>query len=579
MPVRLRFRLRAKTAPHCKVARQMRRRRAVSCLNRLAEELMLSVPPLRVKERSAALVTRRIRMLEPQCQAGGLPHKLREAVELWSGSGGKLLRDIVPPQEDSTTQDPQDDSAGIPAPLPLHKVLDSNFRLKSLAFMVTYNSSGFSKETWPAFHKHVRKLARSISARAWAANWEQSLEAQGGARFHGHGYFFWTDGLGYNRRNTDELVFEDVRPRIDVCTAKGPKFRESACRGLWYVSIFKKGTCTNATNYPPWRQYTPKGGWLEDLWGAHKLTHDQYLNLSAQYGRGHSSRRRDALDALRDERESKVRKLVESELEMMVQQKRIKEAKKFENVEEFAKLFSGAPRFRRPILAIIGGTNLGKSMLAADVLRKVAREVGMDGIQGDVDFPFLEVTVEDSMSVDLGDLDVCVHAGVLFDGVVDAFFLKNNREVLQGTPKVCKGGKSGTMIYAYPFTLCRRAVVATFDLSAANLNLFHTDHWLSDQRNVIQLHLNSPAWGGASALPVQAVIQPRALMASWTVGQLAEFLVNEDMCGPAEALRTAGVNGADFLVWGTPAELQADMRLAPFTARKLIASRVVFLAR
>ena len=50
------------------------------------------------------------------------------------------------------------------------------------------------------------------------------------------------------------------------------------------------------------------------------------------------------------------------------------------------------------------------------------------------------------------------------------------------------------MRYAYPYTLCRRGVVATFDLTAAGLDLFQTDHWLSDERNVIQLHLQTPAW-------------------------------------------------------------------------------------
>ena len=36
------------------------------------------------------------------------------------------------------------------------------------------------------------------------------------------------------------------------------------------------------------------------------------------------------------------------------------------------------------------------------------------------------------------------------------------------------------MMYAYPFTLARRAVVATMDLSARNLHLLRTDHWLSE---------------------------------------------------------------------------------------------------
>ena len=80
------------------------------------------------------------------------------------------------------------------------------------------------------------------------------------------------------------------------------------------------------------------------------------------------------------------------------------------------------------------------------------------------------------------------HSGVLLDGMSDVLILKRNREVLQGRPKVTKGGRSATMVYSYPYTLCRRAVVVTFDLAAANLHLLRTDHWLQNPHNVIQLH-------------------------------------------------------------------------------------------
>ena len=72
--------------------------------------------------------------------------------------------------------------------------------------------------------------------------------------------------------------------------------------------------------------------------------------------------------------------------------------------------------------------------------------------------------------------------------------LKQARETLQGRPKVVNGAKSMMMKYSYPFTLCRRGVLAMMDLSAENLNLLESDHWLADRRNVIQLHLTSAAY-------------------------------------------------------------------------------------
>ena len=185
--------------------------------------------------------------------------------------------------------------------------------------------------------------------------------------------------------------------------------------------------------------------------------------------------------------------------------------------------------------------------------------------------------MENSSGLDLADFDVCKHSGVLLDGVGDVMFLKKNREVLQGRPKLCKGGKSGTMIYSHAFSLSRRAVVATFDLSAANLRMLRTDHWLSDARNVVQLHLSEPAWECGAAQLVAPTLTPREKMASWTVDELADFLADEDLQGPADAFKNAGVNGADFLAWATATELQADLRIAPFTAKKLIATRDAYL--
>ena len=83
------------------------------------------------------------------------------------------------------------------------------------------------------------------------------------------------------------------------------------------------------------------------------------------------------------------------------------------------------------------------------------------------------------------------------------------------------------MVYAYTYTLCRRAVVATFDLSALNLYLFKRDHWLADARNVIQLHLASPAWdtgAGTGGTPVS----PTEQMRSWTVAETVRFLEGRD---------------------------------------------------
>lgn len=479
--------------------------------------------------------------------------------------------DVPPALEDEDN----DGSADVPVPpqVGFHRVLDASFVLHSHAFMLTYNSRKFTPATWPAFRGRMRRLHLAFQSKAWAANLEESLHASDTGpqkTYHMHAYFYWADGVGLYRRNTDELVFEDVRPRVDVNTAMAPKtFYTAACHGLWYVTLKKKGTQKSATNFHPWIQYTPKAIWLQELWAAHKLSHEQFLKYSDQFGSGHSNRRRDALDALRDEREASVQGHVEKELGLLQKAKMFKEVRQFDVVDSFVAYFIGGPHFRRPILVVVGGTNLGKSMLAARILQRIADALGVSG--------FLEVTVEGSDALDLAELDHRKHAGVILDGVGDTMFLKRHREVLQGRPKVCKGGKSETMMYSYPFSLCKRAIVATFDLSAANLALLKTDHWLSDSKNVLQLHLTEPAWETSSPDASLAPRGPRDTLKEWTVDELATFLEGEDLRGPAAALRTAGVNGSDFLSWTNESDMANDLRLTPFAARKLLACREKFL--
>ena len=137
---------------------------------------------------------------------------------------------------------------------------------------------------------------------------------------------------------------------------------------------------------------------------------------------------------------------------------------------------------------------MGKSLLARHVLLRVADRLGLKD--------FLEVTVEMMQTLDLADFDLRVHGGVLLDGVGDAMTLKLNREALQGRPKVCKGAKSATNVYAYDYSFCRCGIVATFDLSAQHLDAFHTDHWLSNALNVIVLQLTEKAYRDAPVLPL-----------------------------------------------------------------------------
>ena len=162
---------------------------------------------------------------------------------------------------------------------------------------------------------------------------------------------------------------------------------------------------------------------------------------------------------------------------------------------------------------------------------------------------------------------------MLLDGLGDVELLRRNRETLQGRPKITKGAKSPTMKHAYEFTLCKRAVVATCDLAAANLHLLQQDHWLREPTSVLTLCLDEPAWVGAAVPPRMA---PRDIMTSMSVGEVKAFLQQQDLSGPAAHLAANSVNGNDLLAFDEQ-QLVEELRCTLFASRKVIAARDRFL--
>ena len=91
------------------------------------------------------------------------------------------------------------------------------------------------------------------------------------------------------------------------------------------------------------------------------------------------------------------------------------------------------------------------------------------------------------------------------------------------------------MIYAYPHALCRRGVVVTMDLSASNLDMFETDHWLSAEENCWPICLTRPAFAaGEQEADLPKPEDRAATLMSWSVGELARCLTKKDMEGPAQ---------------------------------------------
>ena len=205
----------------------------------------------------------------------------------------------------------------------------------------------------------------------------------------------------------------------------------------------KFGSLRSWTNYYPFKHYAVEVWWLDNLLKAEKIDREVYLTYCARIGIGFARRLGDVRAAQRFEKELAMQAAATVAARSL--QRNLRPVKQYEAVEEFLGLFSGAPLHRRPLLAIVGGTNLGKSMLAANVLQRLGEIVGAP--------EYVEITVEMNEHLDVSDFDVRRHSGILLDGVGDAFILKANRESLQGRAKLSKGARSATMMYSYVYTL------------------------------------------------------------------------------------------------------------------------------
>ena len=543
--------------------RRDRRRDAARSLNALGQELGVGRAAVEAKSAPAAEVERLVRLLERRVCTDDHLDRLRAAAKAFADNGGELSAEVIT----------EDKSSGPFAPQ--HRVLAAFFKLKSKAFMLTYNSRDFTKDTWVPFRAFVVDVVRTCGARAWAACLEQSLHSATADMHHLHAYLLWSDGVGIETRSLDPFYFQGVRPRVDVCSTRSATTspQSAALHGLRCVAFPMDGAIEAETNYPAGQMYKPRAVWLQGLFESGKLKRDDYLKASASwFPVGHAARKRDTEEALRDRKSACVRKLVQDELCALEAAGARAQPRSFVKADEFATWFGGDSLWRRPILAILGATGLGKSMLAAAILLRIADKLRMPSPA------FLEVTVEQDGHLDVADFDVERHSGILLDGLGDAAVLLQHRESLQGRPKLLKGARSATMKHAYEFTLTHRAVVATLDLSAANIDLFASDHWLSDPRNVALLRLDTPAWQGASTphLPPMAPLAADAMHA-WRVAGVVAFLERQDLHGPAALLYANGLDGHD-LANTTMEELTTELRLSRFAAGKVLRARDAYFA-
>ena len=80
---------------------------------------------------------------------------------------------------------------------------------------------------------------------------------------------------------------------LDAEEKRGPhEWLRAVQHGHFYVQVEKAGTHFSSTNYPPWTgQWAPEAWWVTSLWKTHKMSHEQFSQLSAKLRDGHAHRK------------------------------------------------------------------------------------------------------------------------------------------------------------------------------------------------------------------------------------------------------------------------------------------------
>ena len=151
-PKRVSAKAKARAKLRAKNAKRDARRSAIKELNVLASERAASPARLDAKTASGQQVARLIRRLESRCQDPRLQQRLRAAAEKFQANGGKLEAEVLPEAELETA----------PA-VAKHRVLKPGFKLKTKAFMLTFNSRNITPAHWPRFPS----LHRAPERQAW----------------------------------------------------------------------------------------------------------------------------------------------------------------------------------------------------------------------------------------------------------------------------------------------------------------------------------------------------------------------------------------------------------------------------
>ena len=247
--------------------------------------------------------------------------------------------------------------------------------------------------------------------------------------------------------------------------------------------MVKLGTLYSATNYAPWTGlWVPEKFWLKALWKGHKLSHEQYLDLSTRFRDGH------------DRRKACVEAVIAAELAASYAEEKKaaralidRSARPFkplpDAVQQWKQQYDQAEE-RYKMLVLYGPSCTGKSRLARSLF-------GTEHT--------LVVDVQHALHPDLRDYRRPQHQAVLLDEVSSPKFLCDNKKLLQAHVDGAKLGQSPTQLFAYEVFLWRTPLMLTTNnFNYSGYSKEDVD-WI--ETNAVAVCIDQPVWDMSAIAP------------------------------------------------------------------------------
>ena len=472
--------------PDAKTERRGQRTAAIKALNALAEEFELDAVPVRPAPQEV------VDLYSALCDAVPAERapELCAARDLWTSNGGGGTFSAVPghgAEEDAG--DGPDGRERVPGHAECRAQSGQAFRLKSKAFMLTFNCLAFvaSPQLWQEFHSWVedRKTAHGITY--WSATMEESVHSADAGRVHLHCYFSWHGGgsKGVNHKTLDAWVFRGVKPRVDKNTeGRGPWYwMKAAQHGHFYVHVKKQGTLYSDSNYAPWETgWSPERVWIMTLYRQHKLDHGQFLELSMKLRDGHDRAQALVAAIQADEREHECAR-EQREARARIQKKALPFKPLPDKIQTWRLQFE-VEEERYQFLVLFGPSCTGKSRLARSLFG---------------DSETLVVDVQHAEHPDLRCYQRKVHKAILLDEVQSPRFAVDNKKLLQSHVDGAILGQSPTQKFTYKVWLHRIPLMLTTN------NWTYDDYSRADQNwiktNAVEVFIGEPVWQAAATPP------------------------------------------------------------------------------